>query len=68
MNTVERIVESYFRLCRCCFTYSDVKVVDGNNRQLDILAVSVVTGDQYLMRSEVQTPDPLRTLGSGGCG
>jgi hypothetical protein len=38
VNTSEHIVESYFRLCRGCFTYSDLKVARGNNRQLDILA------------------------------
>src|SRR5919108_3922748 len=53
MNTVERIVESYFRLCRCCFTYSDVKVINGNNRQMDILAVSMLTGDQYHIECSV---------------
>lgn len=41
MNAVEHIVESYFRLCRDCFTYADVKVLAGNNRQMDILAVSL---------------------------
>jgi hypothetical protein len=53
MNTVERIVESYFRLCRSCFTYSDVKVVDGNNRQMDILAVSMLTSKQYHVECSV---------------
>jgi len=53
MNTVERIVESYFRLCRSCFTYSDVKVINGNNRQMDILAVSMITGDQYHIECSV---------------
>jgi hypothetical protein len=32
MNAAEHIVESYFRLCRGCFTLSDRKVKDGNNR------------------------------------
>jgi len=41
MNTAEHIVESYFRLCRGCFTFPDRKVVRGNNRQLDILAYDV---------------------------
>jgi hypothetical protein len=41
MNTTEHIVESYFRLCRGCFTFTDRKVVKGNNRQLDILAYDV---------------------------
>lgn len=38
MNTAERIVESYFRFCKNCFTMTDRKVENGNNRQLDILA------------------------------
>jgi hypothetical protein len=45
MNTVEHIVESYFRLCRRCFTYTDVKVHRGNNRQVDLLAVSLESGE-----------------------
>jgi len=53
MNTVEHIVESYFRLCRNCFTYGDVKVVSGNNRQIDILAVSLTTGEQFHIECSV---------------
>lgn len=41
MNAAEHIVESYFRLRRGCFTFSDRKVTRGNNRQLDILAYDV---------------------------
>jgi hypothetical protein len=41
MNTAEHIVESYFRLCRGCFTFADRKVTQGNNRQLDLLAFDV---------------------------
>lgn len=41
MNAAEHIVESYFRLRRGCFTFSDRKVTKGNNRQLDILAYHV---------------------------
>ena len=41
MNTVEKIVESYYRLCRNCFTISDLKVIKGNNRQIDLLAISL---------------------------
>ena len=53
MNTTERIVESYFRLCRGCFTYPDVKVLGGNNRQLDLLAFKVDTGDQFHIETSV---------------
>lgn len=38
MNAAEHIVDAYFRLVRGCFTLADRKVVNGNNRQLDILA------------------------------
>ena len=47
MNTTEKIVESYFRLCKGCFTMADVKVIKGNNRQIDLLALNNKTGDQY---------------------
>jgi hypothetical protein len=47
MNTAEHIVESYFRLCRGCFTCSDRKVVSGNNRQLDILAYNLKDKVQF---------------------
>ncbi len=53
MNTTERIVESYFRLCRNCFTYPDVKVVGGNNRQLDLLAYNLRDGSQYHIEASV---------------
>src|SRR5206468_2583281 len=36
-----------------CFTYSDVKVINGNNRQMDILAISMLTGDQYHIECSV---------------
>jgi len=47
MNTPEKIVESYFRLCRDCFTMADTKVINGNNRQIDLLAVNLITNEQY---------------------
>ena len=47
MNTTEKIVESYFRLCKKCFTLPDVKVIGGNNRQIDLLAYHVSSSDQY---------------------
>jgi hypothetical protein len=53
MNTTERIVESYFRLCRGCFTYPDLKVSGGNNRQLDLLAYNLRTGAQYHVETSV---------------
>jgi hypothetical protein len=53
MNTTEHIVESYFRLCRRCFTISDVKVPRGNNRQIDLLAVSLIDGLAYHVECSV---------------
>jgi len=53
MNTTERIVESYFRLCRGCFTYPDVKVPRGNNRQLDLLAYNIRNESQYHIETSV---------------
>lgn len=47
MNTTERIVESYFRISRTCFTMADVKVHGGNNRQLDLLAHDVNNKCKY---------------------
>lgn len=47
MNTTEKIVEAYFRLCRGCFTMADLKVPHGNNRQIDLLACNLTSGDQY---------------------
>ena len=53
MNTVERVVEAYFRVCRGCFTMADVKVAGGNNRQLDLLALNPLTRDQYHIETSV---------------
>jgi hypothetical protein len=53
MNTTERIVESYFRLCKNCFTDPDVKVAGGNNRQLDLLAYNLRDGSQYHIETSV---------------
>jgi|GEM_PF-1458468 len=47
MTATEKIVESYFRLYKKCFTLPDVKIVEGNNRQIDLLAYCVAQGDQY---------------------
>jgi hypothetical protein len=53
MNTGERIVESYFRHCRGCFTTPDVKVKGGNNRQIDLLAFEPKSGVAYHVESSV---------------
>jgi len=38
MNATEQLVELYYRFHKRCFTVTDVKVPNGNNRQLDLLA------------------------------
>lgn len=69
MNTVEHIVESYFRYCRGCLTISDVKVQKGNNRQCDLLAYNLKTHEQFHIESSVTIlnrfqppPDKLQKL------
>ena len=47
MNTTESIVESYYRLCKSCFTMPDVKVIKGNNRQLDLLAYNLLRKESF---------------------
>ncbi len=47
MNAAEQIVEQYLQLCCGCFTMADRKVKDGNNRQLDILAINPEKKTQY---------------------
>jgi hypothetical protein len=56
MNTAERIVEAYFRHCLDCFTMTDVKVEAGNNRQLDLIAVQLRSGDSYHVETSVKHP------------
>jgi len=53
MNTVEHIVECYFRYCKGCFTMTDLKVIGGNNRQCDLLAVNLSTQEQFHVESSV---------------
>ena len=53
MNAAEHITECYYRLAKNCFTLDDVKVIDGVNRQLDLLAINLVTGDQYHIETSV---------------
>ena len=47
MNAAEHIVDAYFRLCRKCFTLSDLKVEQGNNRQFDLLAHDLIKGESF---------------------
>jgi hypothetical protein len=53
MNAAEHIVDCYFRVVKKCFTMNDAKVIGGVNRQLDILAVNLLSGDQYHIESSV---------------
>ncbi|MDT4289572.1 hypothetical protein RO575_08375 [Methylomonas sp. MO1] len=47
MNAAEHIVDAYFRLCRKCFTLSDLKVEQGNNRQFALLAHDLANGESF---------------------
>lgn len=53
MNTTERIVEAYFRLCRGCFTIPDIKITGGNNRQIDLLAYNHKNNRVYHVETTV---------------
>jgi hypothetical protein len=53
MNTAERIVESYFRICRGCFTAPDIKILNGNNRQIDLLAYNLVSKRVFHVETSV---------------
>jgi hypothetical protein len=53
MNTTEKIVESYFHLCHGYFPIADTKVINGNNRQTDLLAVDLKTNEQYQVQVSV---------------
>ena len=53
MNASEHIVECYFRHVLKCLTMTDVKVVDGMNRQCDLLAANIKEGKYYHVESSV---------------
>lgn len=53
MNAAEHILECYFRLVLKCFTIADVKVINGNNRQCDLLAVNIKNNKYYHVESSV---------------
>jgi hypothetical protein len=53
MNTTEKIVESYFRLWQGYSTIADTKVINGNNSQIDLLAVNLKTNEQYQVEVSV---------------
>ena len=53
MNATEHIVEAYYRLCEGCFTFSDRKVISGNNRQMDLLAYDLRHDRQYHIEASV---------------
>ena len=52
-NAAEHIVETYFRIVRHCFTRPDVKILNGNNRQIDLLAYCLITGTTYHVETAV---------------
>jgi hypothetical protein len=68
MNTTEHIVEQYYRL-QGYFTNVDIKVIDGNNRQFDILAFHPSKRKNKILHIEIsiahgenwsQTLEPLK--------
>jgi hypothetical protein len=69
MNTVERIVACYFQIVRRCLIAGDIKVRQGNNRQFDLLAANLRTGERYHIEAGVTheenwcpTPATIETL------
>jgi len=62
MTTTERIVESYYRLIKGCFTMADVKVMNGNNRQFDLLAYCLASAEQYHVEISVMHGDWRNTV------
>lgn len=44
MNATERLIGLYYQLHLKCFTATDVKIPEGNNRQLDMLAYVLAYG------------------------
>lgn len=46
MNTTEHLVEAFYQQ-QGCLTTTDVKIVKGNNRQIDLLAVNLKTEKYY---------------------
>ncbi len=63
MNATERIVEQYFRLCLNCLTVTDLKVIGGVNRQLDLLAYNVERG--IFMHVEISVTHGLKWIKKG---
>jgi hypothetical protein len=53
MNAAEHIVDCYYRVVKKCFTMNDAKVINGVNRQLDVLAANLTTGEQFHVESSV---------------
>ena len=53
MNAPERIVETYYRMVKHCFTMPDVKVIAGNNRQIDLLVFCPASNLYYHVETAV---------------
>jgi hypothetical protein len=47
MNATEHLVELYYRFHKRCFTIADVKIPQGNSRQLDLLAYGLKPARAY---------------------
>ncbi len=53
MNITEQVVEVYYTFCKNCFTFSDVKIKDGEGRQIDLLAYDIENKIIYHIESSI---------------
>jgi hypothetical protein len=59
MNAAEHLVKVYFETRERCFTLSDVKIPNGNNRQCDLLALRIRDGRPQLLHIETSVTHQL---------
>lgn len=64
MNTTEHLVEVYYRK-NGCFTASDIKILNGNNRQIDLLAFHLKSGKYFHIEVNVSHSENWNTTLSG---
>jgi len=53
MEPEEHIIEKYFQLNRKCFTMTNIRLK--SNKEIDLLAVNLKTGDKYHVESKCHT-------------
>lgn len=53
MNTTERIVETYYRFVKKCFTVTDVKIIAGKGKQIDLFALDRHNNMAYHVETSV---------------